>query len=181
MKIISRAVPLIAGLVLAVCVERFVMAQRVEQPPAASASWRKYTLAVKASCVSTNPCWTVNGVEGADLTAGLTQDVTLFTLPAKGYVEQIRIKTGTAFAGTTTATAKLGTSASDTFFLSTAYNLKTAVSATNFAPATGILAGYGSTTTASIAFVVLITTTVENISSLTTGSVDVLVKTSVTP
>lgn len=146
-------------------------------PNAGGAVWRKYTVATKASCASTNPCWTVNGVEGADLAAGLTQDVTVFQLAANGTVEGVRLKTAVAFAGTTTLTGTLGTATNNLFFLTATYDLKAAVSATNFTPATGYAANLGSTTAAAVNVVLGVTSTVNNINLLTAAkSVDVWVR-----
>lgn len=143
-----------------------------------SLSWAKYSVAVKATCVSTNPCWTVNGVEGADLAAGLTQDVVLFQLPASGCVEVGRLKSSVAFTGAATTTASIGVAGTNTFFLA-AQNVKSAVSATNLFAFT---AGKCSSSTAAINVVAGIVTTTDNITALVALSAfDVWVKTSVLP
>lgn len=140
--------------------------------------WTKYSVAVKATCATTNPCWTVNGVEGSDLAAALTQDVTLFQLPANGCVNIGRLKTSLAFTGATTTTASIGVAGTNTFFLA-AQNIKSAVSATNLF---GFTAGKCSSSTAAINVVAGVTTTVDNITTLVaTSAFDVWVKTSVLP
>lgn len=140
--------------------------------------WAKYSVAVKATCASTNACWTVNGVEGADLAAGLTQDVTLFQLPANGCVDIGRLKSSVAFTGAATTTASIGVAGTNTFFLA-AQNIKSAVSATNLFAFT---AGKCSSSTAAINVVAGIVTTTDNITTLAALSAfDVWVKTSVLP
>jgi hypothetical protein len=148
----------------------------------AGGAWLKYTVATKAVCVSTNPCWTVNAVEGADLAAGLTQDVTVVQLAANGFVDGIRLKTAVAFTGTTTLTATLGTATNNLFYLLAPYDLMAAVSATTFSPATGYAANLGSTTTAAVNVVLGITSTVQNIDQLAAvKSVDVWLRSAVLP
>jgi hypothetical protein len=154
-----------------------LVAQQVSSPPPPSGVWMRYTLTSVANgvngCANANGCWQVNGTLGANRAAGITQSVTLFTLPANSFVNAVRVKTATAFTGTATLTATLGTAGSATFFVSVPYNMQSAVSATNFSPASGISAGLGSATTASEAVVLALTSSVQNIDQISAGVVDV--------
>ena len=148
--------------------------------------WSKYTLTAIANgvngCANANGCWQVNGVLGASKSAALTQDVTLFQLQANGWVDSVRMKTALAFTGTTTLTGTIGTATNNVFYLSTLFDLKAAVSATNFVPTTGLTVGLGSTTTAAVNIVVGLIATVNNIDQIVAGSsVDVWVQISVLP
>jgi len=94
----------------------------------------KYTL----SNNGTNWTTAVNGsavVSGSAISAATTQDVTLFSLPAKGIVTGVREKTSTAWSGTgfTTLSLSVGDSVGGTsFYTAPSYDLRAAVSATNF-------------------------------------------------
>lgn len=104
--------------------------------------------------------------------AGLTQSISLFTLPANGYISAYRLKSSTAFAGTTALTSGIGTTSSPNLFLvsATGYNLKAAVSATNITTALPLIVG--ADTTASVDAVLSLTSTVDNLSSISAGVVD---------
>ena len=142
------------------------------------AGWETHVVAFKLACASTNPCLTLDGVEQADLPAGLTQTIVIAALPAKGFVEFTRLKTSTAFAGTTTLTATLGTTGTANLYTA-AYNLKTAVAATNLSP--GLPAGAGSDTASATNITFKLTATVDDLSSLTAGVVSISFKTSLIP
>lgn len=108
--------------------------------------------------------------------AALTQSIPLFQLPAGGYVHSFRIKSATAFAGTTTLLAGLGTASTPNLFLVSAvtgYDLNAAVTNTNLTLALPLVVG--SDTAAAVNVVALLTSTVSNISSISAGSVDVSV------
>jgi len=113
--------------------------------------------------------------------AALTQNIILFALPARGYVSSYRVKSSTAFTGTTTLKAGLGTTASTDFFLvsSTGYDLKAAVSATNMT--TTLPLAEGSDTAAGTNAVLSLTSTVDNLSAIATGALDVWVLFSTLP
>ena len=136
--------------------------------------WTKYTVTAIANgangCANANGCWQVNGVLGANKTAGLTQSVTLFQLPAAGYVGFFRIKSATACTGTTTLLTGLGTAGNANFYMVSAvtgYDLQAAVSATNIT--TALPVAVGSTTTAAVNIVASLTTTVDNIDQIVAG------------
>ena len=134
--------------------------------------WRKYTLEAVANgtgtCAAANGCWSVNGLYAADKAAGFTQTITLFTLPANSNLQQARYKTRAAFAGTATATCTFGITGTTTFITTTVYNLQTAVSDTNLGfHRSGLVPN---NTAAAIDVTATITTTVNNIDQITTGS-----------
>ena len=110
------------------------------------------------------------------LAAGLTQDLTLCALPANGYVAGVRVKSVVAVTGVTTATLKLGITGTDNLFLSSAYDLAAAVSATNFAPVTTAGNTIGNNSVAATNLVALVTTTVDNITAMTAGEFDIWFK-----
>lgn len=134
-------------------------------------AWQKYTVTKIANgvsgCANANGCWQVNSGTPVNAAAGLIQDVTLFQLPANGFVHNARIKSATACTGTTTLTTTLGTTASDVFFISGLYDLKVAVSATNITNA--LLLKTGSDTAAATNIVAGLISTVENIDQAAAG------------
>lgn len=138
-----------------------------------SPTWQTFTVTAIANgvngCANANGCWEVNGVLGAIKTAGLTQNVTLFQLPANGYVQAYRYKTALACTGTTTLKAGLGTASSANLYLvsSTGYDLMAAVSATNVT--TALPLAYGADTAAAVNIVSSLTSTVQNIDQTTAG------------
>lgn len=130
-------------------------------------SWKYYRLAGVANgvggCATANGCWSVNWGTPVAQASALTQDVTLFTLPAKGYISAIRIKTNTVCSGATTANTGLGTSGNHAFYRDHTYDIAAAVSATNL---TDALAASGSTTASSTSIVASLVTTVDNVDQI---------------
>ena len=146
--------------------------------------WQKITISNSGSnltvtCVPTTAnCGTATVAKAA----ATTQSVTVYTLPANGYVFGCpQVKTTTAFIGPTTLTSTLGLTGSLTFFFSTVFDLKAAVSATNFAPASNICLAQGSTTRSSTDVILALTSTIENISSVSAGVVEVQIPITVLP
>ena len=79
--------------------------------------------------------WTVNGVAGAAIGAGVTQSVTLFALGARQKAMGVTEKTTTAWSGTgfTSFAQTVGDSAGGaTFYSAVSYDLDAAVTNTNF-------------------------------------------------
>ncbi len=114
--------------------------------------------------------------------AAATQSIPLFQLPANGYVHNFRIKTSTAFAGTTTLLAGLGTASSANLFLVSAvvgYNLNAAVTVTNLSTALPLVGG--SNTTAAVNLVLTLTATIDTLDAISAGVVDVWILWSVLP
>lgn len=133
--------------------------------------WTKYTVTAIANgvngCANANGCWQVNGVLGANKTAGFAQDITLFQLPAAGTVQSYRIKTTTACSGATTIFTGLGTASANTFYLASTYNLITAVADGNISPSLPV--NMGSDTAAAVNIVASLVTTVANIDQIVAG------------
>lgn len=115
------------------------------------------------------------------LPAGLTHDVPICDLPGRAFAENVRMKTALAFTGTTTLTGKLGTSGDDDRLIAGAYDLKAAVTATNFTPVTGEPSAEGQETTAATKLVLLLTATVDNLNQTATGEVDIWVRLALLP
>ncbi len=158
----------------------------------------QYTPAVNTPAGSAVPIWTkctvTNNstnlvVSGTGCTAatiakagGLTQTIPLFPLLANGFVHNYVVKTSTAFAGTTTLLGGIGTTGTPNMFLVSAvtgYNMNAAVSATNLSTALPLVAG---SDTASATNVVLqLTSTVDLLSSISSGALDVWILWSVRP
>lgn len=139
--------------------------------------WVKYNLLKIAnttfSCATAAGCWVVNGGTPVPAVAALTQDLTLFTLPANSYVSRVRMKPKTACTGATTATSGLGITGTVAYFIA-ATDIMAAPGATNLidTPTPG-----GGTTAAAIAILASLTTTGTNIDTLVAGcSVDYWVK-----
>ncbi len=134
-------------------------------------TWRRYALVKIANgvngCANANGCWQINGVLGPGAAAGFTQAVTLFTLPARGYVTGVSLKTAVQCTGAATATSGLGTASSVGLFVAAAaYDVAAAVSNTNLYNA---LAAPGRATAASEALNADLVTTVNNIDQLVAG------------
>lgn len=110
--------------------------------------------------------------------AATTQSLTIFALPAKAMMLSCVVKTTTAFTGTTTLVATLGITGTLTACVSTPFDLKAAVSNTNFAvtlPATPIVSYAGTN------LILALTSTVDNISAISAGSVEITITWQVLP
>jgi len=148
--------------------------------PGALPAWIKCTVTNN----STNLVVSGTGCTAATIAkaAALTQTVPLFALLGNGFVHNFVLKSSTAFSGTTTLLGGLGTTGTPNLYLVSAvtgYNLNAAVSATNLTTALPIVAG---SDTASATNVVLqLTSTVQNISSISQGVLDIWVLWSVRP
>lgn len=110
--------------------------------------------------------------------AAVTQSLTIFALPVKALVLSCIIKSTTAFTGTTTLVATLGITGTLTACVSTPYDLKAAVSNTNFSvalPTTPIVSYAGTN------LILALTSTIDNVSSISAGVVDVTITWQVLP
>jgi hypothetical protein len=144
-------------------------------------TWVRYRVTLGASG------WTVskNGATaGAPVSAeaDTSQDVVLFSKVARQRIENLQVKTATACAGATTILLGAGVASSGALFLAALYDVKAAVSDTNYS--TGIAAALlsGGTTFAAENVTARVATTVENVSAITTGcAFDVFVLTSLLP
>jgi len=148
--------------------------------PGAVPQWIKCTVTNN----STNLVVSGTGCTAATIAkaGGLTQTIPLFPLLANGYVHNYVLKTSTAFAGTTSLLGGLGTTGTPNLFLISAvtgYNMKTAVSATNLSTALPLVGG---SDTASASNVVLqLTSTIDNLTAISVGAIDIWVLWSVRP
>jgi len=133
--------------------------------------WEKYYLEAiangTATCVAANGCWSVNGQVVATKDAAFFQTVTLTTLPANTIIFSTARKTAVAFTGTTTASAQFGLTGFSTIISAGAYDLMAAVSDTNFENSPY---SFGNVTRASIGVTTTITTTVQQVDQIATGS-----------
>lgn len=104
--------------------------------------------------------------------AAVTQSVTLFALPAKSVVLSCTIKSDTAFTGTTTLSATVGITGTLTACIATPFDLKAAVGNTNVAialPATPVISWAGTS------LILALTSTIDNLTSISAGTVEVQV------
>lgn len=133
--------------------------------------WVKYALVAIANgvngCANAAGCWQVNGVLGANKTAGFTQDVVLVALPARAHVTDYRIKVAVRCTGATTALTGLGTTGTNSLYRTLNYNLDQAVAAT--AIANGPPTAGGSDTHAATNLIASLITTVANVNQLVAG------------
>lgn len=149
----------------------FTQAQYVQTFNPAITKWAKYSLVKIANgvngCANANGCWQVNGVLGPNAAAALTQSVTLYTKPARGYVSSASIKVATRCTGATTVTTGMGAGVTTGFFIAAAaYNPDTVVADTNLYNAS---ATPGRATAAAEVVTADLVTTVDNIDQLVTG------------
>jgi hypothetical protein len=109
--------------------------------------------------------------------AAVTQSLTIFALPVKAMVLSCVIKTTTAFTGTTTLTATLGITGTLTACVSTPFDLQAAVSNTNYSVALPApIVTYAGTN-----LILALTSTVQNISSISAGAADITITWQVLP
>jgi hypothetical protein len=144
--------------------------------PGADVQIAKWTVANSGSnFLITNPDGTTSTVAKA---AQITQSVTVFALPANGKILDCTVKTTTAFTGTTTLTSTLGVTGVLTGCIGTAYDMKAAVSNTNFSvalPATPIVSFAGTNV------ILALTSTVQNISAISAGAISIWLTWSILP
>ncbi len=144
--------------------------------PGASVQSAKWTVANSTTNLQiTQPTGATSLVAKA---AAVTQSVTLFALPAKALVLSCVVKSTTAFTGTTTLVATVGITGTLTACVSTPFDLKAAVSATTFSvalPTTPIVSYAGTN------LILALTSTIDNITSISAGVVDVTITWQVLP
>lgn len=103
--------------------------------------------------------------------AATTQSVSLTTPAARFQILTCTIKSTTAFVGTTTLTATVGITGSLTGCIATPFNLLTAVSNTQFSvalPTTPVMSFNGTDS-----IILALTSTVQNISAISAGALEV--------
>lgn len=130
---------------------------------------------------ATLPTWTKYTVTYTQLAAAaLTNDIALFSLPAKTLIHKVVIKQTTAFAGTTTYTLSVGIVGTLEKYLA-AYDVKAAVAATTFGASAvtvnATLESFGGATSIRVAAVA----TNENLNQASAGVADIYVQTSTLP
>lgn len=138
------------------------------QNPGATVQVAKWTVANSSTnFLVTNPDGTTSTVAKA---ANVLQSVTVFALPTNSVVVGCIVKTGTAFAGTSALTATVGITGTLTACISTPYNLQAAVSTTNLsvvAPTVPVVSVAGTN------LILALTSTIDNVSSISAGSVTI--------
>ncbi len=106
-------------------------------------AWGRYRVK-KVGCANPRGCWQVTDPLGKsalqDVAGSRSQQVSLFTLPANGFVSHSRIATVTAFTGSDQVTATLGFAGAPTALLASGYDLTKAPAPGNLADG----AGFGS-------------------------------------
>lgn len=144
--------------------------------PGASLQSAKWTVTNSTTNLQiTQPTGTTSLVAKA---AAVTQSFTLFALPAKALVLNCVVKSTTAFTGTTTLTATVGITGTLTACVATPFDLKAAVTNTNFAvalPTTPIVSYAGTN------LILALTSTIDNMTSISAGSVDVTITWQILP
>jgi hypothetical protein len=143
--------------------------------------WSKWNVAVNGANLDiTAPDGTVTSVA---LAAALTQDVTLAALPPRAHLLSAVIKAAVAATGTTTLTGGLGITGTDNYYLAKTFDLKAAVSDTNYNGGTnGVMAKTGlGGSFAALNLLFALVATVDNLTALLTGSFDIWVLISFLP
>lgn len=140
-------------------------------PLGAVSVWQKWTVANSSTnLLITNPDGSTNTVAKA---AATTQSVTLLTPGVNFIALNAAIKSGTAFTGTSALVGTIGKTGALTGLVSVAYDLKAAVAVTNFGIPTLVpaCASFNGTD----AIILALTSTIDNISSISAGSVSIWV------
>lgn len=134
--------------------------------------WQKWTVANSGSnFLITRPDGTTTTVAKA---GAVTQSVSLLTPAVTFKVTDCIIKSGTAFTGTTTLTATVGITGTLTGCVSVAYDMKAAVSVANFGLPTIATSAASFNGTDSV--LLALTSTIDNLSSISAGSVTVWIR-----
>lgn len=139
------------------------------------------TLTNTVAGLASAPTWAKYSITHTALqAAALTNDIELFSLPAKTVIHKVIIKNTTAFAGTTSYTLSVGIVGTLAKYIA-AFDVMQAVSDTTFGvAATTINAtpeNFGSATSIRVAAV----STVENLDQSSAGAADIYVQTSTLP
>ncbi len=138
-------------------------------------------LDIAASEIASLPVWTKYSVSHTALqAASTTNNIQLFSLPAKSVMHAVIMKQTTAFAGTLTYTLSVGITGSLAKYLS-AYDVTQAVSDSSFTQSGASVVvqpeDFGSATSIRLAA----TSTIQNLNQSSAGAVDVYVLTSKLP
>lgn len=149
--------------------------------PSGESTWSKYTITKVANgvqgCATATGCWSVNNGLSQVAAVATTQNISLSSNIISPFVDFIRMKTATACTGTSTLVVTgFGVVAESTRFVgSLTYDLKAAVSTSNISFPT--IAANAPTTTGAHVFVMGVTSSGTNISTVAAGcSVDVHIR-----
>lgn len=112
--------------------------------------------------------------------AALTNDIELFSLPAKTLIHRVIIKTTTVFAGTTTYTLSVGIVGSLVKYIAVV-DVMVAVAATTFGIAAATVNATLENFSAATSIRLSAISTVQNLDQSSAGAVDVYVQTSTLP
>lgn len=126
------------------------------------------------TCAGPPSFTSIAGTSPVAKAGAVTQSITLFTPATNFVIDNCIVKSATAFTGTTTLTATLGITGSLTGCVSVAYDLKAAVAVGNRGIPTVVpsVASFNGTD----AVILALTSTIDNISSISAGSVVIWVK-----
>lgn len=138
--------------------------------------WMKVVVANSSTnlTVTCTPAVATCGTSPVAKAGALTQSVTLVTPAVSFVLDGCVVKTGTAFTGTTALTATVGITGTLTGCVSVAYDMKAAVSVTNFGLPTLVTAATSFNGTDSV--ILALTSTVDNVSSISAGSITVWIR-----
>ncbi len=136
---------------------------------------------VSSDAILSAPKWTKYSVVHTALqAAALTNNIELFSLPAKTVIHKVIIKPTTAFAGTTSYTLSVGIAGTLAKYIA-AFDVKQVVANTTFGVAAATInatpENFGSATSIRLAAV----STVEDLDDSTAGAADIYVLTSTLP
>jgi hypothetical protein len=138
--------------------------------------WMKVTVSNSTSnfTVVCAPAISQCGTSPVAKAAATSQSVVLATPAVTFIVDECLIKTATAFAGTTTLTATVGITGSLTSCTSVAYDMNAAVSNTNFGRTTVLPSAISFNGTDAV--ILALTSTINNMTAISAGSVVVWLK-----
>jgi hypothetical protein len=117
-----------------------------------------------------NPVWVKYTIGFAALqAAGTTNAVAIFTLPIKGYIQRVVMNLTTPFVGTTTLTGSIGIAGTVTKYVAVSNLMASA----NTTYVDGITTPLFESISATTAININAISTVQNLSALSAGSVDI--------
>lgn len=135
--------------------------------------WIKVVVANSGSnlTVTCTPAIATCGTSPVAKAGAVTQSVALMTPAVSFVLDGCVAKTGTAFTGTTALTSTVGITGTLTGCVSVAYDMKAAVSVTNFGLPTLVTNATSFNGTDSV--LLALTSTIDNVSSISAGSITV--------
>ena len=131
--------------------------------------------------LATMPVWTKYSVLHTALqTAGVTNNIELFSLPAKTVIHRVIIKQTTAFAGTATYSLSVGITGTLLKYIAAA-DVTAAVAATTFAVSAATIVATPENFSSATSIKLSAVSTIQNLSSSSAGAADIYVQTSTLP